>query len=438
VDQRTHKAGGAEHDAADERSELERLLGLMIPQATEAREQSLMSPPPPNAGETARLSLPKGRSITASINPSGGVVYAPFEPDQAYRSYVSETWSVEHNKKALSPAQLNAFYRLKQFVPRAVQLWARRRLMRWQGLPEFPGWPLDTGVSALLRFYAFCRLRSMNADRAEFRWFWPAGFQAALILTHDVETQGGLSRAVELADLEEEHGFRSAFNLGGWYDVDPGLVRELTSRGFELGVHGVRHDRSLFSSRAAFEKQSPLLLELRERFGSVGFRSPATHRVFEWMSDFPFDYDCSIPNSDPWEAQPGGCCSVWPFFIGPLVELPYTLPQDHTLFTLLGHRSPNLWVDVASQLESEYGLIQVIGHPDEGYLADARKRGYYTEFLAAMAEREKVWRALPREVAEWWRKRSAGVDGARGMIRIGDTADEVVLEPPPATSGRRP
>ena len=27
------------------------------------------------------------------------------------------------------------------------------------------------------------------------------------------------------------------------------------------------------------------------------------------------------------------------------MELPYTLPQDYTLFTLLGHRSPELWLD---------------------------------------------------------------------------------------------
>ena len=411
-----------------ESTQLAQLLGLITTPTTSDSDPEGHGPA--GEAEIARLPLPNGRSITASTAPSGDVLYEPFDPDEAYRSYISETWSFEGKKKSLSPRHLNAFYRLKKFLPRSLQLSARRTLMRWQGVPEFPRWPLDTGVAELLRFYAFCRLRSMNASQAEFRWFWPPGFRAALVLSHDVETQEGLRLAVELADLEEEHGFRSAFNLGGWYDVDPGLVRELSSRGFELGVHGIQHDRSLFSSRAAFDEQKPKLAELRDRFGAAGFRSPAIHRIFDWMPDLPFAYDGSFPNSDPWEAQPGGSCTFWPFFIGPLVELPYTLPQDHTLFTLLRHRSATLWIDLAGELEREYGLIQVIAHPDEGYLADPRKRGYYVEFLEAMAGREKVWRALPREVAEWWRRRADGADDVRGTIRIGDRADAVAFEPP--------
>ena len=47
-----------------------------------------------------------------------------------------------------------------------------------------------------------------------------------MILTHDVETAEGLRLAVEIADLKER-GLRSSFNVGGWYDVDPGVVGEL-------------------------------------------------------------------------------------------------------------------------------------------------------------------------------------------------------------------
>ena len=131
-----------------------------------------------------------------------------------------------------------------------------------------------------------------------------------------------------LADLEEDLEFRSSFNLGGWYRVDPGLLRELSGRGFEVGVHGLRHDRSLFSSRAAFEAQQPALRELMERLGAVGFRSPSTHRVLNWIGELPVEYDCSMPHSDPFEPQPGGCCSLWPFFIGGVVvELPIRCPK---------------------------------------------------------------------------------------------------------------
>ena len=96
--------------------------------------------------------------------------------------------------------------------------------------------------------------------------------------------------------------------------------------------------------------------------------------------------------------------------MGDLVELPYTLPQDHTLFTLLRHRTPSLWIEQAERIEQMHGLIQCVSHPDAGYLGDGDKLALYREFLEAMRERRDVWHALPREVAEWWRGRDAGTD----------------------------
>jgi peptidoglycan/xylan/chitin deacetylase (PgdA/CDA1 family) len=268
-----------------------------------------------------------------------------------------------------------------------------------------------------------------------------------MILTHDVETAEGLPLAVELADLEQEHGYRSSFNLGGWYDADPGLVRELTDRGFEIGMHGLRHDRKLFSSRKAFDAQLPELRSMASRLGAEGFRSPSTYRVFEWLAELPISYDASIPHSDPFEPQPGGCCSVWPFFIGDIVELPYTLPQDYTLFTLLAQRSPAVWLEQADRIVQEDGLIHAISHPDRGYLGDTRNRDYYREFLVALSDRDEIWKPLPRELAAWWRLRdTSGPDDprvGRGTVRVGGSPDEVefgqpfLAKSPPATDVRK-
>ncbi|MGZ4317104.1 MAG: hypothetical protein ACXVRS_14930 [Gaiellaceae bacterium] len=73
---------------------------------------------------------------------------------------------------------------------------------------------VSTSVSRLLRFYARCLLQAFDLEEIEFAWFWPPGYDAALILTHDVERENGLPLALEIADLEEELGFRSSFNLG--------------------------------------------------------------------------------------------------------------------------------------------------------------------------------------------------------------------------------
>ncbi len=299
-------------------------------------------------------------------------------------------------------------------------------------MPDFPRWPLDLSVPKLLRFYARCLLLEAGRSELPFPWFWPGSYTAAMILTHDVESADGLRLALEIADIEEGLGFRSSFNFGAWYTPDPGLLRELRERGFEIGVHGIRHDRSLFASRSSFDLQRPQLVALAAELGAEGFRSPSTHRVFDWFGELPFSYDCSIPNSDPFEPQPGGCCTVWPFFIGSLVELPYTLPQDHTLFTLLVRDSVDVWVASGMRLEEEHGLIQCITHPDPGYLGDRRHRDLYVEFLRRMAERSGIWRALPSEVAAWWRARDAGGDAriSTGVACL--DGGEVVLRPPGA------
>ena len=382
----------------------------------------------------ASFTVEGGSSLDAVMTPDGDVV-VPFSLGEAYRAYVSERWQAGSAGRQLSERSLNAFYRVKALIPRRVQLEARRRLIRRQGIPDFPAWPLDTSVSRLLRFYAGCALRAAQLDEGEFLWFWPDGFRSAVVLTHDVESDEGIRLALDLAELEEEHGFRSSFNFGAWYrDLDPGILRELSSRGFEIGMHGLTHDRQLFSSREAFEARLQPLAELAQRLGAVGFRSPSTHRVDDWLGELPIEYDCTIPNSDPYEPQPGGCCSVWPFFVGDVVELPWTLPQDHTLLTLLRHRTPDLWLAQAAAIEREHGLIQCLSHPDRGYLADADKRTVYAELLSGLAERPHLWRALPRDVAGWWRRRAGatepGGDIRRGTARLGETVLDVAVDPP--------
>lgn len=406
---------------------LERLLRLAVatPPGPEPEPRFLDSPAP------ELLDLDGWKVYATRRDDGSGAL--PFDPNEAYANLVSEAWMAGASPKRLSQRQLETFYRVKRFIPRSAQLALRRALIRWQSVPSFPRWPLDDGVERLVTAYGASILASAEVDELPFRWFWPAQHRAALVLTHDVESTEGIRLAVELADLEEKHGFRSAFNFGAWYDVDPGVLRDLTSRGFEVGMHGLVHDGSLFSSRREFDRQLPLLRALAEKLGAVGFRSPATHRVIDWLAELPVEYDGTIPHSDPYEPQPGGCCSLWPFFVGDVVELPYTLPQDHTLLTLLGHRTPALWVDTAREIERRFGLIHCISHPDPGYLGDADKRAIYAEFLTAMTERERVWHAVPADVARWWRGRDVGDDPRLvqgSYVRDGGSPIDVRLVPP--------
>jgi peptidoglycan/xylan/chitin deacetylase (PgdA/CDA1 family) len=450
-------------------TELERLLG--IEDAPPLVEVALEEQPTPSGGPTVICPLGQGSPVwmngpecrvLARPNRNGrqghafasfvtadgetfacsetddGRVHLPFSLTEAYQSYVTESWAFDHLGRSLSTKQLDLYYRIKRLIPRRMQLALRRRLIKWQGTPAFPRWPYDDSVERLVRFYGGCVLRALRSEKAAFNWFWPNGAHAAVILTHDVEGVAGLANAVRIADLEEQRGFRSSFNIvGDGYPIDWGVVHELRERGHEIGSHALYHDRSLFSNRAEFERQLPELCNVVGRMGAVGFRSPATHRVAEWLGELPVEYDTTMALSDPYEPQPGGVCTTWPFFLGDVVELPYTLPQDHTLFNLLGYRSASPWIEQMQRVKRSFGLVQCVSHPDPGYLGESRNETVYAEFLDALSAEEGMWHALPRDVARWWRARSQGrslpwLELSRGTVARRPDSPLAELLPPAA------
>ena len=123
------------------------------------------------------------------------------------------------------------------------------------------------------------------------------------------------------------------------------------------------------------------------------------------MKVMNFEYDSSFPDTDPYEPQPGGSCSVWPYFLGSMVELPLTMPQDHTLYEILGHTDLGVWDQKADWLERVGGLVLVNVHPD--YMTTDRRLRQYEDFLLRMKQRANMWHALPKEIARWWRDRDA-------------------------------
>jgi peptidoglycan/xylan/chitin deacetylase (PgdA/CDA1 family) len=330
------------------------------------------------------------------------------DPARWYELLAYERWRRD-GTGGLPPVALAAFYRIKRLIPRRTQLALRRRLIRRQGSPRFPNWPFESAGADLLAIHLAEVLLERGADTVRFPWFWPRGRRAAVVLSHDVESEAGVRGALRVAAWEEEHGFRSSFNLvADWYPIDRASVEELRSRGHEIGSHAIRHDRSLFSSREEFERQLPLLRKAAAELGAVGFRSPATHRTVEWLAELPFLYDCTMPHSDPYEPIPGGTATLWPFLHGEVVELPYTAPQDHTLFNLLRHRDSSLWREQLERIAARGGLFQPITHPDPEYLGRPVAGDAYRALLQAIADRGDLWVALPREVAEWWRRRAEG------------------------------
>jgi hypothetical protein len=297
------------------------------------------------------------------------------------------------------------YYAVKPLIP--VDF--RRQLRRWhRGMAESRfqlGWPVEPRFAE----FQWATLRHLLERRGEpsasFIHFWPEGYRWAFVLTHDVETAEGQRNVRALAALEADYGLRSAFNfVAEGYRLDSGLLDDLRGQGFEVGIHGLRHDGKLFASEAGFLRQALRINEWMLAIRAEGFRAPLMHRHPGWMQALAMAYDMSFFDTDPYEPLPGGAMSIWPFQTGRFLELPTTLAQDHTLTEVLGATDIGLWLEKIAFIENYCGMALLNAHPD--YLQAPSNWRLYRQFLESVLNRtEQPWYALPRDVARWWKAR---------------------------------
>ncbi len=370
---------------------------------------------------------------------SEGDVALPFDPGEVVTRFWSERYAdasgADVGRRAWTAA-LAAYYAARPLLPRPLQITLRRTASRVQRRRSFPRWPVEDSLHGFLELVLGW---AASLAGREVHWIapWPAGRTWALVLTHDVETDVGLRRIPVLRTIDREAGHRASWNLvPGRYDVDDALVADLRADGLEVGVHGLYHDgRDL--DPGELPGRLVAMRRWAERWQAVGFRSPATHRDWHVMSTLPFEYDSSSPDTDPFEPQAGGCCSWWPFFNGRVVELPITLPQDHTLFVILRARDGRAWIDKAERIRAGGGMALLITHPDYTDVGPVTEA--YRQLLAHVASDPDVWRPLPAEVAAWWRRRAASHlewDGTDWQV-VGPAAGEAAVRstPPPPDRG---
>ena len=369
-----------------------------------------------------------GEPVAHVWREAGGSVFLPFSPDAAMINLWSEAYQAGARSAGAKRLALMMYYRVRPFLPRGVQIALRRQFARVQARTAFPRWPVETAAHDL---YDLVLGLLAEAAGEPVPWIgpWPEGYRWALVLTHDVEHQKGCDNVALLRDIELAHGLRSAWNfVPRRYDTPDETVRDLSERGFEIGVHGLYHDGRDLESREVLLERLPAMHEAARRWGATGFRAPATHRGWDLMPLLGFEHDSSYLDTDPFEPQGGGSCTWWPFPIGDLVELPITLLMDHTLFVIL-RRDETVWADKTRFLRDRGGMALLITHPD--YMLERERLDVYDRFLASFAGDETMWAALPRDVASWWRRRAAssierGDDG--GWRVTGAAAGEARVE----------
>ncbi len=332
------------------------------------------------------------------------------------------------------------YYGVKPLVP----LSARLAVRRWFALRKRDKvqdvWPILPG-----------------SERPPKGWpGWPVGKQFALVLTHDVEGPAGVAKVRKLMALEQKLGFRSAFNFipeGGKYTVSKELRDELAANGFEVGIHDLYHNGKLFLQKREFSRNAVKINQYLKDWGAVGFRSGFMLHNLDWIHDLNVQYDASTFDTDPFEPQPQGQHTVFPFRVprnveppgnkaaradrssrlssfavqpadsdfGPrtsgfnstgYVELPYTLPQDSTLFLILGERHPDIWFQKLDWIARHGGMALVNVHPDYLRFEDEANSGMtypvelYACFLNYARQRygDLFWHVNPAELASWYKR----------------------------------
>lgn len=274
-------------------------------------------------------------------------------------------------------------------------------------------------------------MRAAQQDKMPFIWFWPDGFESCTIITHDVETTQGRDYCDRIMDLDASFGFVSSFQVvpEKQYPVPEGYLSQIVRRGFEVNVHDLNHDGRLFEERGEFLRRAKKINEYATTFSASGFRSAIMDRNPEWYDAFTFDYDLSIPNVAHLDPQRGGCCTVMPYFIGRRVELPLTCAQDYLLYQVLSDYSNSIWKRRIDAIAANHGLITILTHPD--YLIESQAQDSYRRLLGYLSElrdKGKVWAALPRNAASWWRQRS--------QLTLVQQGEEWVIEGPDKAKAR--
>ena len=246
------------------------------------------------------------------------------------------------------------YYYIKPFLPRHLQIVLRRRY-----------------VSTLRLFYPDWPIREDSAVVPAGWPGWPEGKKFAFILTHDVETDFGQGRCLRVLELERELGFVSSFNfVPERYKVSEPLRNEIVGNGYEVGVHDLKHDGKLYASRKKFFESAKIINGYLKSWNSVGFRSGAMHHNLEWLHKLDIEYDASTFEFDPFEPQSDGVNTIFPLWVQDnktgtgYMELPYTLPQDFTVFISLREKNIDIWKKKLDWVASHGGMALLITHPD--------------------------------------------------------------------------
>jgi hypothetical protein len=346
----------------------------------------------------------------AHVRIEGDTCVLPFNPTEVATNLRCELYAGGTQAPTWKRLTRKIYYALRPLLPTSIRCHLQRASLKGWDQKSFPQWPVDRSVDRMFDQLMVLALKAAPDRRIPFIWFWPEDYSSCAIMTHDVETSAGLAFTPQLMAMNASFEIPASFQLipAARYTVTPEALSAIKAEGFEVNVHDLKHDGHLFDDHASFQQAAQQINDFAVGFGAKGFRSAILYRNQAWFESLHVSYDMSVPNVAHLDPQAGGCCTVMPYFIGKILELPVTATQDYSLFYILQNYSQDLWLQQIALVLQQHGLLNFIVHPD--YLNTPRARSCYTTLLAELSRlraESGLWIALPREVDAWWRQRNA-------------------------------
>ena len=275
---------------------------------------------------------------------------------------------------------------------------------------RFPTWPVEPSVD-VLRYLLEKALEIKTGRKSN---HWPNNNKCCFIATHDMETETSFRNISVIREIEKRYNFNSSWNvLSNKYNLNFKKLNILVKDGCEIGIHGYNHDGKLsFLNKKGVAKRLNHAKTTFARFKPTSFRSPILMRNESFLKELSnyFECDSSVPDTDILSplAKRSGCCTVFPFMINNMVEVPLTLPQDYRLIYTL-NLNPNkmlkLWKEKVNYIYNVGGIINILTHPDDYLTGNERYLRVYERLLHYISKKEDVYHDTISNVARGWKEK---------------------------------
>jgi peptidoglycan/xylan/chitin deacetylase (PgdA/CDA1 family) len=350
-------------------------------------------------GEVLADFLHKEKRFPAIVKEKGRIIFN-FSPVETIKTIIGEKYyKPKRRLYTYFPIHMHVLPgELRRIMKKALFMFQREK-------SRFPSWPVDKSVE-LLRHVIF-RSITITGGRITGKIKWPKGKRYVVCITHDIETGLGFKIMPRLLKIEKKYGLKSSFGIvSNHYRLDHPLLDKMAKDGNNFYLHDYNHDNKLiYLGQKGMQKRFDKMGVFRNRYNAVGFRSPCLLRseaLFAAVEKNGYLYDSSVPDTEnPSQiSERNGCCTVFPYMIGNLVEIPITMPQD----ALLIFKKKNLFNVWTKKLEfiKQIGGIAVMNiHPEPHLSGNKENLIIYEKFLEYISKDKSAWITTIEKLADY-------------------------------------